>query len=548
MAVNIIDKLKQKNNGEFKIVDLVDVSYDGTGKDAKAVLDGKAEVEHTHKAAEVTFEDGQTFQQKLDSGALRGEKGEQGQKGEKGDQGNPFAIKKIYASVEEMTQGFATDEVKVGEFVIINTGNVEDADNAKLYVKTAERYDYLTDLSGAQGIQGPKGDKGEQGIQGPKGETGAQGIQGPQGEQGIQGPQGEQGLKGDKGDAGATPTFITGEVETLEPGSQVNVHLSAGDEDNEYRLNFSIPKGEKGDRGEQGPQGIQGLKGETGEQGIQGPKGDKGEQGEQGIQGPKGETGAQGLKGEKGDRGEKGDPGTTTWAGITDKPEIPTVENTLESTSANAALSANQGKILDEKIAHANALISKLEDQVNPLTASLSVNPSLVEMGTRVQSLAINWSYNRDIVSQTLDNEGVETGLRTKTITGEFTNTKTVALKAQTASGSSVTKSATLNFYNGVYHGKSSSTNYTADLIKSLTKTLTNTRARNITVNAAAGEYIYYCLPTRLGVPTFAVGGFEGGFDKVQTLEFENAAGYTESYDIYRSGNAGLGNTTVVIK
>lgn len=438
MAVNIIDKLKQKNNGEFKIVDLVDVSYDGTGKDAKEVLDGKAEAEHTHKAAEVTFEDGQTFQQKLDSGALRGEKGEQGQKGEKGDQGNPFAIKKIYASVEEMTQGFATDEVKVGEFVIINTGNVEDADNAKLYVKTADRYDYLTDLSGAQGIQGPKGDKGEQG-----------------------------------------------------------------------------------------------LKGETGEQGIQGLKGEKGDQG---------------LKGEKGDRGEKGDPGTTTWAGITDKPEIPTVENTLGSTSANAALSANQGKILDEKIAHANALISKLEDQVNPLTASLSVNPSLVEMGTRVQSLAINWSYNRDIVSQTLDNEGVETGLRTKTITGEFTNTKTVTLKAQTASGSSVTKSATLNFYNGVYHGKSSSTNYTADLIKSLTKTLTNTRTRNITVNATAGEYIYYCLPTRLGVPTFAVGGFEGGFDKVQTLEFENAAGYTESYDIYRSGNAGLGNTTVVIK
>lgn len=39
MSIEIIDKLKQKNNGAFKLVDLDDVDYDGTGKSAKEVLD-----------------------------------------------------------------------------------------------------------------------------------------------------------------------------------------------------------------------------------------------------------------------------------------------------------------------------------------------------------------------------------------------------------------------------------------------------------------------------------------------------------------------------
>ena len=42
--------------------------------------------------------------------------------------------------------------VTQGGFVVINTGNVEDEDNAKLFYKGTAKYEYLTDLSGAQGI------------------------------------------------------------------------------------------------------------------------------------------------------------------------------------------------------------------------------------------------------------------------------------------------------------------------------------------------------------------------------------------------------------
>jgi hypothetical protein len=67
-------------------------------------------------------------------------------------------ISKVYSSVSAMNSGFASDGVPVGGFVLIETGNVNDEDNAKLYVKTSSGYNFLTDLSGAQGIQGPKGD------------------------------------------------------------------------------------------------------------------------------------------------------------------------------------------------------------------------------------------------------------------------------------------------------------------------------------------------------------------------------------------------------
>lgn len=156
-----------------------------------------------------------------------------------GERGKDFHIDKIYPSVDEMNSGYSTDGLPENSFVLINTGNVEDEDNAKLYVKGPERYEYLTDLSGAAGIQGPAGPKGDPGPQGEPGQDGAPGAQGPQG---PAGPQGE--------------------------------------------------KGEKGDPGEIGPQGLQGEKGDTGPQGpagadgAQGPKGDIGPQGPQGPEGP----------------------------------------------------------------------------------------------------------------------------------------------------------------------------------------------------------------------------------------------------------------------
>lgn len=68
--------------------------------------------------------------------------------------GDAFTYKKEYPSIEAMEADWGTADVKLGEYVLINTGNVEDPDDAKVYLKTQNGWKFIVDLSGMQGIQG----------------------------------------------------------------------------------------------------------------------------------------------------------------------------------------------------------------------------------------------------------------------------------------------------------------------------------------------------------------------------------------------------------
>ena len=106
-----------------------------------------------------------------------GERGPQGPQGVQGPQGNvgpqgiqgvpgkPFDIKKAYNSVADMNANFSSD-LDEGDFCVI-ASNVEDKDNADLYVRQGTKMKLIVDLSGATGIQGPAGPQGKQGVQGP---------------------------------------------------------------------------------------------------------------------------------------------------------------------------------------------------------------------------------------------------------------------------------------------------------------------------------------------------------------------------------------------
>ena len=87
-----------------------------------------------------------------------------------------------------------------------------------------------------------KGDKGDKGDVGEKGDTGA---------------KGEKGDTGATGANGVTPTLKVGTVTTLEAGNNATVTMST--DNNEYTLNFGIPKGAKGDVGASGGSSGDGL-------------------------------------------------------------------------------------------------------------------------------------------------------------------------------------------------------------------------------------------------------------------------------------------------
>lgn len=67
--------------------------------------------------------------------------------------GDPFVIQKTFSSIAAMNAYTGTD-VRNGQFVVIETGNVNDPDNSKMYLKTQDGYVFVSDLSGSQGFTG----------------------------------------------------------------------------------------------------------------------------------------------------------------------------------------------------------------------------------------------------------------------------------------------------------------------------------------------------------------------------------------------------------
>lgn len=190
--------------------------------------------------------------------------------------------------------------------------------------------------------------------------------------------------------------------------------------------------------------------------------------------------------------------------------------------------------------------INEINEQLNPfLITNFTITPNVGELGDSI-SVKLSWAYNKEITAQTMNTASMVVSFRNKTYNNVTSNTS-YTLKGTSITGSTASKTLSVNFYNGIYWGASSSSTYNDDFILKLTKTISNSKARTITVNAGTGEYIYYCLPARLGTPTFKVGGFEGGFELVKTLSFTNSYKYIEKYNIYKSDNPNLGNTTINI-
>lgn len=77
-------------------------------------------------------------------------------------------------------------------------------------------------------------------------------------------------------------------------------------------------------------------------------------------------------------------------------------------------------------------------------------------------------------------------------------------------------------------------------------KVVTTSKQHTFTVNTFNTQKAYFACRSDFGDINFTVNNLFGGFSKVATISnFDNGFGFIESYDLYESDNAGLGEITI---
>ena len=131
---------------------------------------------------------------------------------------------------------------------------------------------------------------------------------------------------------------------------------------------------------------------------------------------------------------------------------------------------------------------------------------------------------------------------------GYTENYKVYASIEKNLGSHTLTTSTSAAQINPLYYGVTTKTDtfLEADIEGLANSSVTNDNTQTWNeVTAGVGEYLLFSFPVRLGVITFWVGGFEGGFESSETVSVTNANGWTEDYYVWRSTNNNLGATTV---
>lgn len=292
--------------------------------------------------------------------------------------------------------------------------------------------------------------------------------------------------------------------------------------------------------------------------------------------------------------------GTTNYNDLENKPQIEGIELIGDKTADELGLQLKIAEVTDEGIAFEDSVITSkvivqevdaenlyTNDEINDMFvkqeagkglsendftdeyrqliddlaytaiafASASATNATNEIGSTVTETVITWSFNKEPKTQTIKfgsevAEVLDKSIRSKTYSGKtITSNTSIVITATDERNAQASRTLNITFQPRAYWGVAQNKEIydSADILALSESALTSTRTRNINVNAGEGEHIIYAIPSNFGTPTFKINGFEGGFVKVGTINFTNASGYSQNYDVYKSVNPDLGSTQVVV-
>lgn len=185
---------------------------------------------------------------------------------------------------------------------------------------------------------------------------------------------------------------------------------------------------------------------------------------------------------------------------------------------------------------------------VDPNIDTLSVSPSVVEIGSTVNNISINWAVNKTMTSIVLtgpnsynsgelapDTSG-SISISSAGLTTNSTYTMNVSDGTNTDS-----RNSTIYFRNRRHWGISTKSSGfdSSDILGLGNSELATNRSKTFTIDGS-GQYLIYSYPSAWGDATFVVGGLETTFVR-ETVSHTNVEGHTENYYVYRSQNTTSG-------
>ena len=185
-------------------------------------------------------------------------------------------------------------------------------------------------------------------------------------------------------------------------------------------------------------------------------------------------------------------------------------------------------------------------------TCSLSASKAggNFEMGTVITApITFTWTTNKPITTQTLTGCTLaDETVRTATYDTDIASDKTFTLSVSDGENSA-TSSVNYKFMNNVFWGSAPTGTYDSAFINALSnKKLTTSVKGTYSFNVANGEYGFWAVPSNMTISTVWIGGFEVTVESVGTVSYENSQGYTRDYNLYKTGQSGLGSISAEIK
>ena len=288
---------------------------------------------------------------------------------------------------------------------------------------------------------------------------------------------------------------------------------------------------------------------------------------------------------------------------LAEKVNVSDIVDNLTSEAVDVPLSANQGRVLDNKITETNAEVEKkvsiqmdeaaagkvlgidssgkvkpMEsagtaenvsyenenyplqtnvkkaldalwarlDYVKPAITSFTMSPATTdyEVGQEVTEIDFAWTYNKDVTSQSLTDVSLEgVADRSGKWTGSLKTSKTFTLTCGDGENSA-SASKTISFKNKVYFGSAAiPEEFNSEFVLGLSKSQFGTTYKGkYAVTVGGGEFGFICCPASWNMPNVCkIGGFGTDLVNCGNFSITNASGGVVTYKIVRTSQAGLG-------